>query len=81
MPDVTQLQFKLLSTEAQRAAVQRLALRGSSITEIAQRTGLTMQEVQSHLQSPLLSLGPVNLVPHWARPHSGNPRVQATAAL
>ena len=49
MHHATQLQFKQMAPEAQRAALQRLALRGTDIEVICKRTGLCAAEVQREL--------------------------------
>lgn len=46
MQTSTQLQFQLLEPEAQHGVVQRLALSGASIEQIATHTGWTTQEIR-----------------------------------
>ncbi len=50
-----QLQFKLLTAEAQRSAIRRLALSGMSDGVIAQTTGWTTADVRRVLDSPTIS--------------------------
>ena len=54
-PDTTPLQFKLIPPEAQRTAVQRLALRGLDIQEICARTGLSAGQVGQYLAGAYLT--------------------------
>jgi len=42
----SRLQFRLMTPEAQRAAIQRLALRGMDIDTICRQTGLSAADVQ-----------------------------------
>ena len=51
----TQLQFRLLTQDAQRSAVRRLALRGLDDEEIAQATGWSEAEVRRVLEPPVLA--------------------------
>jgi|GEM_PF-2313983 len=59
----TQLQFKLMAPEAQRAAIQRMALRGMNIDEIAERSGWTPDEVRQ-------AVGRETVVPAWFAQHA-----------
>ena len=45
----SQIQFRMLTTEAQRAALQRLAFRGCDIKTISMQTGMPEADVRSHL--------------------------------
>jgi hypothetical protein len=56
-----QLQFRLLTADAQRCAIRRLALSGLDDEEIASTTGWTITEVRRVLEPPS---GP--LPPPWA---------------
>jgi hypothetical protein len=49
----TQLQFKLMAPEAQRSALQRLALRGMSAEQIAEHTGLDIANVREAIGSSI----------------------------
>lgn len=49
-----QLQFRLLTPDAQRSAIRRLALRGLDDEEIAQATGWTSTEVRRVLEPPIV---------------------------
>ena len=51
----TQLQFRLLTQDAQRSAVRRLALRGLDDEEIAQATGWSEAEVRRVLEPPVVA--------------------------
>ena len=53
MHRATQLQFRYLSPEAQRAALWRLAWAGLSPGQIAHRTGLTADEVSRAMHEEL----------------------------
>jgi hypothetical protein len=59
----TQLQFKLMTPEAQRAAIQRLALCGADVASICERSGLSVADVRRHLTGALLQ----TLAPPWTR--------------
>jgi hypothetical protein len=62
----TQFQFKLMTPEAQRAAIQRLALCGADLASICERSGLSVADVRRHLTA-----GPLqSLAPPWARVRS-----------
>lgn len=50
----TKLQFRLLTGEAQRSAIRRLALKGLDDEEIAQATGWTASEIRRVLEAPLV---------------------------
>jgi transcription initiation factor IIE alpha subunit len=50
----TQLQFRLLTQDAQRSAVRRLALKGLDDEEIAQATGWSEAEVRRVLEPPVV---------------------------
>jgi hypothetical protein len=50
MHPLTQLQFKLMTLDAQLAAVRRLALCGATAEQIAGHTGWEIQEVQRALR-------------------------------
>jgi hypothetical protein len=52
----TLLQFKLMTPEAQRAAVQRLMLMGATREEIVARTVIAPQDVELALDSVANSL-------------------------
>jgi hypothetical protein len=52
MDQKTRLQFKLLTPDAQRSAIRRLALSGLDDDEIAGRTGWTAAQVRSVLSPP-----------------------------
>jgi hypothetical protein len=70
MYQTTQLQFRLLTPEAQRAAIQRLALRGAGIDVISERTGLPPEDVRRHLAGANFeSIG----VPAWRRNRLSSP--------
>jgi hypothetical protein len=45
----TQLQFRLMSPEAQEAAINRLLIQGCALNDIAARTGLSIQDLRSRL--------------------------------
>jgi hypothetical protein len=62
MHRVTQLQFQRLPTEAQRAALWRLAWSGLPPEQIAERTGWTPERVRQAMHE---ELGPPQ--PTWAR--------------
>ena len=49
MLSVSQLQFRLMTPEAQRAATHRLALHGWDAKTISTHTGMTEADVQRHL--------------------------------
>jgi hypothetical protein len=51
----TQLQFRLLTQDAQRSAVRRLALKGLDDEEIAQATGWSEAEVRRVLEPPVVA--------------------------
>jgi hypothetical protein len=61
----TQLQFKLMTPEAQRAAIQRLALCGADLASISERSGLSIADVRRHLTGAPLQA----MAPPWARVH------------
>jgi hypothetical protein len=46
-----QLQFRLMSAEAQDAAINRLLIQGCALEDIAERTGLTLADLQSRLDA------------------------------
>jgi hypothetical protein len=50
MHQLTQLQFKLMTRDAQLAAVRRLALCGATAEQIAAHTGLEVHEVRRALR-------------------------------
>jgi transcription initiation factor IIE alpha subunit len=51
----TQLQFRLLTQDAQRSAIRRLALKGLDDEEIAQATGWSEAEVRRVLEPPVVA--------------------------
>lgn len=53
-----QLQFRLLTADAQRSAIRRLALKGLDDEEIASTTGWTTSEVRRVLERPSGQLPP-----------------------
>jgi len=53
-----QLQFRLLTADAQRSAIRRLALSGQDDEEIAAATGWTAAEVRRLLEPPSASMPP-----------------------
>jgi hypothetical protein len=59
----TQLQFKLMTPEAQRTAIQRLALCGADLASISERSGLSIADVRRHLTGAPLQA----MAPPWAR--------------
>jgi hypothetical protein len=84
MYQTTQLQFKLMTPEAQRTAVQRLALRGMDLETICERTGLSRAEGQRYLTGPLLQRAGVaadtNVYSHWMRQPRSVPRTLPTTS-
>ncbi len=52
----SQIQFQVLTADAQRAALQRLALRGFDIKTISMQTGMPEADVRRHLAPAPLSL-------------------------
>jgi hypothetical protein len=58
----TQLQFRLMTVEAQEAAINRLLIQGCALEDIAARTGLSMQDLRSRLSSDR------NATPVWSPP-------------
>lgn len=62
MHRAAQLHFKLLSPEAQRAAIWRLAWTGLTPEQIAQRTGLTAEQVSRVTHDETTPIPPT-----WAR--------------
>ena len=70
MNRTAQLQFRLLTQDAQRSAIRRLALSGLDDEEIAEKTGWTESQVREVLRPPV-----VFGLMHWAvakRRHSGS---------
>ena len=61
MNRTAQLQFRLLTPDAQRSAIRRLALSGLDDGEIAEKTGWTAAQVREVLRPPI-NFGPV----YWA---------------
>jgi len=55
MDPLEQLQFRLLTPDAQRSAIRRLALSGLDDEEIAAKTGWTAAEVRGVLSPPIIS--------------------------
>jgi hypothetical protein len=53
MDRIAQLQFRSIPSDAQRATLRRLALRGLDDVEIAALTGWTPDQVRTVLQPPL----------------------------
>ncbi len=45
----SQIQFRMMTPDAQRAALQRLTLRGCDIKTISMQTGMPEADVKSHL--------------------------------
>jgi hypothetical protein len=64
----TQLQFKLMTPEAQRTAIQRLALCGADLASISERSGLSIADVRRHLTGAPLQA----MAPPWARVRQRN---------
>jgi hypothetical protein len=54
MNPTAQLQFRLLTPDAQRSAIRRLALSGLDDEEIAEKTGWTATEVREVLSPPVI---------------------------
>ena len=48
-----QLQFRRMAADAQRSAIRRLALRGLSDEEIAQKTGWFASDIRRVLEPPI----------------------------
>lgn len=51
METFNRLQFQRLPIDAQRAALWRLALRGHTQEQIAERTGWTVEQVRQRMES------------------------------
>jgi DNA-directed RNA polymerase specialized sigma24 family protein len=54
------LQFRTMSPEAQRAALQRLAWRGCDPGTISAQTGIPETEVQRLIDSPVMAIDRLN---------------------
>jgi hypothetical protein len=80
MAQATQLQFRLMSAEAQCAAVQRLLLRGLSIDEIANQTSWSPAEVRRALKERVVqeSIEPPRFAPWKVRRSRGGLEMQQT---
>jgi hypothetical protein len=66
----SQLQFRLMTPEAQRAAVQRLALHGWDAQTISAQTGMVEADVQRLLAGTWLANGREPERPLWNRPRA-----------
>lgn len=62
-----QIQFRLLTPEAQHAAVHRLALRGCDVATISERTGMAEADVKRYLD---VGQTGTPLVRHFTLTHS-----------
>jgi hypothetical protein len=69
----SQLQFRLMTPEAQRTAVQRLALHGLDAKTISMQTGLPEGDVHRFLAGTWLVDERMPAQPIWGRPPHRRP--------
>jgi hypothetical protein len=81
MYESTQLQFKLLGSEAQIATLRRLALCGASIEDMAMQTGLSAEEIQSRLSVDKTEPPTESTVRHWRLRRSRVSQALARSAI
>jgi hypothetical protein len=68
-----QLQFRLMTWEAQCAAVQRLALRGLDTRTISAQTGISEEEVRRYLTAASSSDAPRGTAYRWTTRAQASP--------